>query len=93
MVDTEKFVSYYGKKLEELLNDLVGLEKYEKEKEAELEVTISGFGRIVLDMVWYAPLKFIPNRFIKPFLKDKIKSAWFTEYDNGRSKIEIYLEY
>lgn len=94
MVDTKKYISYYGKKLEDLLSDLVKLEEYKEEKEAELEIVIDGVGGRILDMRWRAPLKLIPNRFIKPFLKDKIEVAYFMKCDDiGFSKITIHLEY
>lgn len=97
MVDTEKFASYSGKKLKELLNDLAQLEEYEEEKTAELEISIDGFNGFngkILDMTWYAPLELTPNRFIKPFLEKKINYAYFIKCDNnGFSKMTIRLEY
>ena len=83
MVDTEKYVSYLGKKLEELLSDLCELEKYEEERAAELEIIIDGFSGRLLDMTWYAPLEVVPNRFIKPFLKDKIGYVCLMKLDNN----------
>ena len=94
MVDTEKFVSYLGKELKDILSDLVELEEYREERAAELESIIDGFGGRLLDMTWYAPLEVIPNRFIKPFLKDKIVYACFMKLDdNHLSKMIIRLEY
>lgn len=97
MVDTRKYISYYGKKLEDLLSDLLVLEEYKEEKAAELEISISGvrgFSGSVLNMIWRAPLELIPNRFIKPFLKDKIEYAYFMKCDDiGFSKMVIRLEY
>ena len=94
MVDTEKFVSYLGKELKDFLSDLVELEEYREERAAELEIIIDGFGGRLLDMTWYAPLEVIPNRFIKPFLKDKIGYACFMKWDDSRpSKMIIRLEY
>ena len=93
MVDTEKFVSYLGKELKGFLNDLVELEEYREERAAELEIIIDGFGGRLLDMTWYAPLEVIPNRFIEPFLKNKISYACFMKWDNHPSKMIIRLEY
>lgn len=94
MVDTEKYVSYLGKELKELLDDLIQLEKYEEERQAELEIVIDGFGGRLLDMTWYAPLEVILNRLIKPFLKNKINYACFMKWDdNHPSKMIIRLEY
>lgn len=94
MIDTEKFVSYVGKELKALLDDLVQLEEYGEEKKAELEIIIDGFGGRLLDMTWYAPLEVIPNRFIEPFLKNKIRYACFMKWDdNHPSKMIIRLEY
>ena len=93
MVDTEKFVSYLGKELKDLLSDLVELEEYREERAAELEIIIDGFGGRLSDMTWYAPLEVIPNRLIKPFLKDKIRYACFMKWDNNPSKMIIRLEY
>ena len=96
MVDTEKFVSYSGKKLEDLLNDLVQLEEYEEEKTAELEVSIDGFNGFngkILYMSWNAPLELIPNRFIRPFLKKKIDYAFFIKFDDNSSKMTVRLKY
>ena len=94
MVDTEKYVSYLGKELKELLDDLIQLEKYEEERQAELEVVIDGFGGRIFDMTWYSPLEVIPNRLIKPLLKDKINYACFMKWDNNHpSKMIIRLEY
>ena len=93
MVDTEKFVSYLGKELKDLLSDLVELEEYREERAAELEIIIDEFGGRLSNMSWYAPLEGIPNRFIKPFLKDKIRYVCFMKWDNHPSKMIIRLEY
>ena len=93
MLDTEKYVSYVGKELKDLLDDLVQLEECEEEKAAELEISIYGSSsRRILYMLWEAPLELIPNRFIEPFLKKKINYAWFTKYDDV-GRIIIHLEY
>ena len=89
MVDTEKFVSYLGKELKDFLSDLVELEEYREERAAELEIIIDGFGGRLSDMSWYAPLERIPNRFIKPFLKKKIRYACLMKWDNHPSKTII----
>ena len=94
MVDTEKYVSYLGKELKDFLSDLVELEEYREERKAELEIIIDGFGGRLSDMTWYAPLEVIPNRFIEPFLKNKIGYACFMKWDDNHiSKMIIRLEY
>lgn len=93
MLDTEKYVSYSGKKLKELLDDLVKLEECEEENTAELEISIYGSSsRRILYMLWEAPLELIPTRFIKPFLEKEINYAWFTKYDDV-GRIIIHLKY
>ena len=91
MRGTAKYVSYVGKKLEDLLSDLCELEEYREERAAELEISIYGpSSRRILYMLWEAPLGLIPNRIIEPFLKKKINYAWFTKYDDvGRSIIRL----
>lgn len=93
MLNTNKFVSYSGKKLEELLSDLVTLEEYKEEKEAELEVSIDGFSERILNMVWYVSIGSIPTIFIRPFLDKEIDYAYFMKYDDSSSRMIVKLRY